>query len=222
MSSGRKVVMSSSRRVEVDAAHGDGDHLARRTPTTASRIVSNESYFPVPVIRRERNSRPAIVRLSTSAPFAGMTQIRFCGRGLVAASQPPFRDSRVRPPMLAPLKLRGPLLGEGGHALLLVLRREQLGEEPRLGLEVLARGRPGARGCTPPSRPRARAGPSRRAPRASSRTFAMSSSGGCTASTSPWASASSAPTMRPGVARGPWRTRASSRARGAACRPSRG
>ncbi len=56
--------------------------ISQPEATTASRIVSNESYFPVPVIRRERNSRPAMVRLSMSAPFAGMTQIRFCGRGL--------------------------------------------------------------------------------------------------------------------------------------------
>ena len=59
------------------------------------RAPSNESYFPVPVIRRERNSRPAIVKLSTSAPFAGMTQIRFCGRGLRGRLSASVRDSRV-------------------------------------------------------------------------------------------------------------------------------
>ncbi len=51
--------------------------------TTASRIVSKLSYFPVPVMSREPNSRPAIVNCaSCMAPSAGMTQIRFSGRGL--------------------------------------------------------------------------------------------------------------------------------------------
>ncbi len=94
MSSGRNVVMSSSR----------ASKSIRRTATvtisqpdavTASRIVSNESYFPVPVISRDLNSRPAIVRLSMSAPFAGMTQIRFCGRGLRGRLSASGRGSRV-------------------------------------------------------------------------------------------------------------------------------
>ena len=58
--------------------------------STASRITSKEGYLPVPVISRERNSRPAMTSGSEIvAPFAGMTQIRFSGRGLVAASQSP-------------------------------------------------------------------------------------------------------------------------------------
>ena len=54
-------------------------------------LASNDGYLPVPVISREPNSRPAITNGSCTchSPFAGMTQIRFCGRGLVAASQPP-------------------------------------------------------------------------------------------------------------------------------------
>ncbi len=57
---------------------------------TASRITSKEGYLPVPVISRERNSRAAMTSGSEIvAPFAGMTQIRFSGRGLVAASQSP-------------------------------------------------------------------------------------------------------------------------------------
>jgi hypothetical protein len=58
-------------------------------------MTSKLSYLPVPVMSREPKLRPAITSSSCIAPpYAGMTQIRFLGRGLVATSQPPSRDSR--------------------------------------------------------------------------------------------------------------------------------
>src|SRR5918992_5204552 len=109
---------------------------------TASRMVSNESYFPVPRMRRERKLRPAITSSSfTATPFAGMTQIRFFGRGLVAASQPPSRGSRValkatnRPSAAGEARLT--LLDERRHAFLLVLGRERHREEVRFGAQVV-------------------------------------------------------------------------------------
>src|SRR5918996_1624058 len=57
--------------------------IAQREAITASRMTSGESYLPLPVSRRERNSRPAMTSGSwMTSPFAGMTQIRFYGRGL--------------------------------------------------------------------------------------------------------------------------------------------
>ncbi len=40
--------------------------ISHRDSTIASRIVSNVSYFPVPVISRDRNVRPAITSGSLS------------------------------------------------------------------------------------------------------------------------------------------------------------
>src|SRR2546429_2966709 len=56
---------------------------------SASRIASPLENFPVPTMRRDPNTRPAIVSLSSIAPSAGITPIRFAGRRrAVAASQP--------------------------------------------------------------------------------------------------------------------------------------
>ena len=75
--------------VEVDPADGDRDELAARCEDCVAHRLGRR-VLPVPVIRRERSSRPAMTSGSSMSPsFAGMTQIRFVGRGLVTASQPP-------------------------------------------------------------------------------------------------------------------------------------
>src|SRR6187551_768235 len=114
---------TSSGRNDVMSSPGASKSI-RRTATvtisvpeaaTASRIVSKESYLPVPRRRREPNSRPAMVNVS---------RMGFLPR-LAAALR-----------LLAPPKLGLTLLGEGSHALFLVLRGEEHREEAKLGLHV--------------------------------------------------------------------------------------
>jgi hypothetical protein len=80
-SSGMKAVMSSS-RASKSTRRTATVTISQPEASSASRITGNDGYFPVPVIRRDRKARPAIVNSSILAPSAGMTQIRFRGRGL--------------------------------------------------------------------------------------------------------------------------------------------